>query len=232
MASYTLVVSDLHLSNDKSSALFIDFCRQHSNAEQIFILGDLFNFWLGDDVSLAAFPQVVVALKQLDCPVFVMHGNRDFLLGERFAKKSGVILIDEPHRLNVGSHSYLLLHGDVLCSDDRAYQRFRSVVRTPAVKTAFLKLPRALRQVIGQRLRRVSAYMNTKKSHHIMDVNVQSVNMLMAKHPQYQLIHGHTHRQHIHKNRLFTRYVLGDWQPDSGNALKITSAGAQFITVP
>ena len=222
----TLIISDLHLTNvelDKIK-LFENFCNeQASKVDQLFILGDLFNSWIGDDASLASYKVVTSILKDLSdkTNVFVMAGNRDFLLSKNFEKESGCKLIKEPFELKHYSKRYLLIHGDSLCTDDINYQKLKKVLRNPIIQFIFLNLSKNMRLKLTGQLRKKSIEAQTYKSEKIMDVNQNTTDLLMSKYPGYDLIHGHTHRQNTHNNSKYNRHVLGDWSTQKGNAIKL-----------
>ena len=222
----TLLIADLHLisgETDKTN-LFIKFCHEKAiKADQFFILGDLFNTWLGDDLSLNAYPSVISALKTLSktTKVFITGGNRDFLLGDEFAKQTDCVLLNTPYLLETNSKNYILIHGDELCTDDRQYQRLKSFLQHPITQFIFLHLPIKTRLKLSGQLRQKSIEAQQYKSREIMDINQDTTDKLMQKYPGSDLIHGHTHRQNIHKNEQYTRYVLGDWDANKGNAIEI-----------
>ena len=222
----TLIIADLHLTqveNDKVD-LFNQFCTENaSKLDQLFILGDLFNTWIGDDISLNAYQSVVTILNKLTkaTEVFVMAGNRDFLLSNTFEKKTGCKIITEPYLLKHNEKNYLLMHGDSLCTDDVDYQKLKKVLRNPLIQFIFLHLPKNLRLKLTGQLRKKSIEAQSYKSEKIMNVNQSVVDELMTKYPNTDLIHGHTHRQNTHKMESYTRYVLGDWQNNQGNAIKL-----------
>ena len=222
----TLIIADLHLTqveNDKVE-LFSQFCKEYaSQVDQLFILGDLFNTWIGDDISLNSYQSIVYILNELTktTQVFVMVGNRDFLLSNSFENETGCKLIKEPHLLNHNEKNYLLIHGDSLCTDDVDYQKLKKVLRNPIIKFLFLQLPKKLRLKLTGQLRKKSIEAQSYKSEKIMDVNQSAVDELMTKYPNTDLIHGHTHRQNTHKMERYTRYVLGDWKNNQGNAIKL-----------
>ncbi len=223
----TLLIADLHLvsgETDKTN-LFIKFCQEKAiEAEQLFILGDLFNTWLGDDLSLNAYPTVISALKTLNktTKVFITGGNRDFLLGNAFAKQTGCILLSTPYLLETDNKNYVLIHGDELCTDDKHYQQLKSFLQNPITQFIFLRLPTKTRLKLSGQLRKKSIDAQQYKSRAIMDVNQQATDKLMQKYPDSDLIHGHTHRQNVHQNAQYTRYVLGDWEVNKGNAIEIS----------
>ena len=222
----TLIIADLHLTQveiDKI-ALFDQFCTEYaSQVDQLFVLGDLFNTWIGDDISLNTYQSIVTILNKLTktTQVFVMTGNRDFLLSNNFEKETGCQLIKEPHLLNHNEKKYLLIHGDSLCTDDVDYQKLKKVLRNPIIQFIFLHLPKKLRLKLTGQLRKKSIEAQSYKSEKIMDINQSAVDELMTKYPNTDLIHGHTHRQNTYKMERYTRYVLGDWKNNQGNAIKL-----------
>ena len=225
----TLIISDLHLTqvDEDKSILFNNFCdTQASKVDQLFILGDLFNTWIGDDISISSYKRVISTLKKLslETKVFVMEGNRDFLLSKNFEAASGCKLISEPYILEHNSKKFLLIHGDSLCTDDVNYQKLKKVLRNPIIQYIFLKLPKDLRLKLTGQLRKRSINAQIYKSEKIMDVNQLTTNTLMSNYPNHDLIHGHTHRKHTHTSEKFTRYVLGDWTNNKGNAIKLSDS--------
>jgi UDP-2,3-diacylglucosamine hydrolase len=205
-----VLISDLHLSLDEPALVqaflaLLDDCLALPNLKRLFILGDWFEVWLGDDVN---------KLKQLrikGCEILVMHGNRDFLLDRGFLNLFGGELIDEPYSLDVGKQSYRLEHGDALCSDDKKYQWFRKVIRHRLSKWYLLNKSLSRRLAIADNIRAKSKLNNRTKDAYIMDVNEQSVAQAVADNDA--LLHGHTHRPNVHTTiNGKTRYVLGDWR--------------------
>lgn len=217
----TLFISDLHLSGERENitALFIDFLDQRaSKADALYILGDLFEVWPGDDMIQPDYQSSISKLKQLSdngLPIFVMQGNRDFLMDDKFAELSGVSLIEDPTIIDLYGTPSLLMHGDTLCTDDIDYQKFRKMVRNPTWKKEFFSLPDAERLAMTTKYRKVSKVETAKKEMSIMDVNQQTVETIMLEKNIQQLIHGHTHRPAIHEfsvnNKNMKRIVLGDW---------------------
>ena len=184
----SLIIADLHLVSDEvdRTNLFIKFCQDRaSQADQLFILGDLFNTWLGDDLSLNHYRSIVDTLKILGktTKVFVVVGNRDFLLGSDFEQQSGCQLINEPYLLEANDQQYVLMHGDSLCTDDVSYQQLKKVLQHPIIKFIFLLLPKKLRLKLSGQLRKKSVEAQRYKSHEIMDVNADTVDELMQKYP-------------------------------------------------
>ena len=211
-------LSDLHLqeANEQRLRRFAECLRSESLwAEEIFILGDLFEAWAGDDEDSALAEAVCAALREASANALLhfMPGNRDFLCGQGFAKRSGVRLLDDPFLTVDG---LLLAHGDALCSDDAAYQALRRHFRTPSWRTEFLARPLAERRTLAAQMRTASEAAKAGKPEAIMDVNQGAVERLFAKCNAQVLIHGHTHRPAIHRitghaTSGRTRYVLGDW---------------------
>ncbi|MCW8900488.1 MAG: UDP-2,3-diacylglucosamine diphosphatase [Gammaproteobacteria bacterium] len=236
----TLFISDLHLSGEreKITELFIDFLVQRaSKADALYILGDLFEVWPGDDMIQPDYKDCIAAMKQLadsGVPLFVMQGNRDFLMAEQFAEVSGATLIEDPTIIDLYGTPTLLMHGDTLCSDDIEYQKFRTMVRDPCWKADFLSKPSEERLAMTTKYRKISKEETAKKTMDIMDVNQHAVEEAMLKENIQQLIHGHTHRPAIHNftanNKKMKRIVLGDWF-EQGSVLACDKAGCHLESV-
>ena len=217
----TLFISDLHLdaSRPETTALFFDFlARRARTAAALYILGDLFEAWIGDDDDAAPGPEVAAALRALvdaGVPVRFLHGNRDFLLGVRFAAAAGLELLPETVTIDLYGRPVLLLHGDTLCTDDIDYQAFRAQVRDPAWQARMLALPLAQRRALAGQLRETSRTATQGKAESITDVNPDAVEQALRAHRTAQMIHGHTHRPAVHEGSLdsqpMRRAVLGDW---------------------
>ncbi len=223
----TLIIADLHLTavEPEKIDLFNKFCTEYATqAEQLFILGDLFNSWIGDDISLDNYEPIIGILKKLSktTKVLIMPGNRDFLLASEFERKSGCQIIKEPYILEQNSKKFLLIHGDSLCTDDVNYQKLKKVLRNPIIQFIFLSLPKTFRLKLTGQLRKKSIEAQSYKSEELMDVNQVSTDLLMSSHPGFDLIHGHTHRKNTHTDEKYTRHVLGDWSTNNGNAIKLT----------
>ncbi|MBI5921504.1 MAG: UDP-2,3-diacylglucosamine diphosphatase [Betaproteobacteria bacterium] len=240
--SATLFVSDLHLSATRPaiSRLFQDFlAHQARQADQLYILGDLFEYWAGDDDLSDPFnASICAALRQLaesGTQIFFMPGNRDFLTDADFARASGLSVLTEPQVVDIAGFSTLLLHGDTLCTDDAAYQEFRNKVRSSAWQENFLAQPLAERKAQIEALRRQSNQEKQFKSAAIMDVNPAAVAAVLRSHGYPRLIHGHTHRPARHRHQVdghtCERWVLGDWY-DSGNYLHCDETGCRYLTLP
>ena len=218
----TLFISDLHLcaSRPVINAAFIDFLQNTaSKVKALYILGDLFEYWAGDDDIDDAFHQQIISgfkkLSESGVKVFLMHGNRDFLIAEGFCQMAGITLLDDPTIINLHGKKALLSHGDDLCTDDVAYQQFRIQVRGKEWQHEFLSQPLQVRKKQIEAIRARSEQEKTQKSLEIMDVNAEAVNALLGKYQPDLLIHGHTHRPNQHfidlNGRLISRWVLGDW---------------------
>jgi UDP-2,3-diacylglucosamine hydrolase len=191
--------------------------QRAAHAAALYMLGDLFEVWLGDDDPDPAHPPVLNALHSLSAsvPVYFMHGNRDFLIGATFAQRSGCRLLADPTLIDLDGTPTLLLHGDTLCTDDIAYQDFRRMVRDPAWQRQFLALPIAERAALAANARAESRRQTGAKAEYIMDANPRAVESVMREQGVRRMIHGHTHRPAIHDFDLdgspARRIVLGDW---------------------
>lgn len=216
-----LFVSDLHLEDqrpDITRAFFHLLDSLQGQFSGLYLLGDIFEVWLGDDALPDCANQLATRLHALAAAgvsIYLMHGNRDFLLGQAFADHCGAQLISEPFLLQVANQPALLMHGDVLCSQDVEYQAFRHLVRNPQWQQAFLAKPLAERMAIGRQLRDRSQQSAREKADYIMDVTPEDVVRIMEQHQVRLLIHGHTHRPATHQIPLVDgpaiRMVLGDW---------------------
>lgn len=234
----TLFISDLHLSGERPriTQLFLSFLRDRARAaEALYILGDLFEAWIGDDAVLPEHRVVLEALHALadaGVPVLVMHGNRDFLLGPGFESMSGARLLAEPALVDLYGSPTLLMHGDTLCTDDEAYQKFRAMVRDPQWQADLMAKTPGERVALAQQYREMSAAETAQKTEDIMDVNQGAVERTLREHNVTQLIHGHTHRPAIHEfslddRRTVKRIVLGDWY-EQGSVLVCTADGCRL----
>jgi UDP-2,3-diacylglucosamine hydrolase len=215
----TLLLSDLHLPSQPSPlrSAFADFLAGPArSAQAVYILGDLFEYWIGDDVGQREYAPELAAMRALaDSGVRLrfMHGNRDFLAGRGFAAASGAELLPDPLRIELCGAPTLLSHGDIFCTDDFAYQRWRRLSRKPLVQAIYRRLPQALRLRIAKAARAGSA----NKPAAIMDVNDAAVRQAFLEHGVRRIIHGHTHRPAEHHYELGgqtgERIVLADWRP-------------------
>ncbi|MBT8136466.1 MAG: UDP-2,3-diacylglucosamine diphosphatase [Gammaproteobacteria bacterium] len=236
-----LFVSDLHLDagSPEIGDQFIRFLRQRaSNADALYILGDLFESWVGDDDPQPERERLateLTALKRAGVDCFFMHGNRDFLVGEQFAAAAGVELLDEEVVLDVSGTKVLIMHGDSLCTDDVEYQAFRATVRDAAWQENFLQLPLQQRLALAVQAREHSQARNATAADFIMDVNQNAVAEALRRHGVHHLLHGHTHRPDVHRFELdkqpAVRMVLGDWY-DQGSVLEWDAAGPRLESLP
>jgi UDP-2,3-diacylglucosamine hydrolase len=219
MAHETLFISDCHLDGSRLDILesLTGFLNERaSSAQSLYILGDLFEVWVGDDDPAVGVGDIITRLKKLssNTNIFFLVGNRDFLVDDKLAEQAGFKILTEPFSLSLGGHQVLLLHGDVLCTDDDDYQAFRLRVRDPAWQSDFLQKPLAERQQIAAGLRADSRAAMYDKSIEIMDVNSQTVDSFFEQYGAEVIIHGHTHRPAVHHHgKSSIRYVLGDWNP-------------------
>jgi len=217
----TLFIADIHLGNEhpEISQRFVDFLQQQAvAAEALYILGDLFEVWIGDDALQPEHQAAIDALKALTdtgIPVFVMHGNRDFLLGQKFEQMTGCALISDPLMIDLHGTPTLLMHGDSLCTDDTEYMQMRQQLRSPQWQQQFLGASIEQRVQIAHQYRDESRNRSKNKSLEIMDVNPDAVITAMHEHGVTQMIHGHTHRPAVHDieaaGQTAKRIVLGDW---------------------
>ena len=240
-AKPTLFLSDLHLPPD-ASALRERFQRfltgPAREATAVYILGDLFESWIGDDVGMQIYAAEVGSLAALTAqgvPVYFQHGNRDFMVGADFFALTGVRALPDPHTIELQGRATLISHGDLLCTDDVGYQRWRRFSRTRWAQWIFLRLPRARREKIAGGLRSGSDTAKRNKAENIMDVNARAVRSLMAQHGVTQLIHGHTHRPGTYAVDLpigmAQRIVLPDWHGEVCDYLRFGAEAVQRESV-
>ena len=237
----TLFIADLHLQTEEPAitAGFLRFLQGEArSADALYILGDLFEAWIGDDDPNPLHREIAAAIKALvdsGVPCFFIHGNRDFLIGKRFARESGMMLLPEEQVLDLYGRQVLIMHGDTLCTDDTGYLAFRAKVHTPWIQTLFLALPLFIRNRIAAKMRAGSKAANSSKSLSIMDVNPQAVIEVMEKHRVQWLIHGHTHRPDVHtlsaNGEPAHLVVLGAWHTE-GSMVKVTPNGIELIPFP
>lgn len=237
----TLFISDLHLDGARPDVTtqFIDFLQHAaSQAQHLYILGDLFEAWLGDDDTAPDKLLVRDALRTLTrsgVQCSIMHGNRDFLIGRQFTAATGTELIEDGTVVDLYGRKVLLMHGDTLCTDDHAYQRLRRIVRNRFVQWSLRRLSLRQRQRLAASMRAGSkAHIDSvdRSAPYIMDVNQQAVIDVMRKHRVECLIHGHTHRPAVHTLEVAghqaTRIVLGDWY-EQGSVLRWTTRGYELV---
>lgn len=232
-----LFISDLHLSPERPAvtrAFLVFLQHRASRAEALYVLGDLFEAWIGDDdpTDLALEVQkAFAALSRQGVALYVQHGNRDFLLGKRFAANTGAVIIADETVIEHWGQRALVMHGDSLCTDDIDYQRFRRKSRHPIYKWCLRALPLKRRQKLAAEWRAKSMAANSNKASAIMDVNTRAVDRVMQKHAVTTLIHGHTHRPDQHSVACGERIVLGDWDR-MGWALEMNDSGYKLQSFP
>lgn len=233
----TLFIGDLHLSADRLDITqafthFLD--TELDDADALYILGDLFEVWVGDDIAAPFALELANKLKQvsLKLPVYFIHGNRDFMLGKQFARAAGMQILPEVTCLNLYGVKTVILHGDSLCTLDKTYQRFRKLRSLALARWLYGCLSKKTRQGIADNIRSKSKSSNKHKSYTIMDVEPNAVNALLARtHAQY-MIHGHTHRPAIHQlDNGCKRIVVGDWY-QQGSVLSVSPQGIDLQSLP
>jgi len=244
----TLFISDLHLDPERPeiTRLFRQFLQNEARAAQaLYILGDLFEAWIGDDDDAPLAQEVAASLRALHesgVPVYFMHGNRDFLLGHSYAARAGMRLLPDPSVIMLYDEPVLLMHGDTLCTDDVAYQAFRVQSRTPAWREAMLAQPLAVRRALAGQARDASkTHQQALKTEHraqfetITDVAQHTVESTFIRYGIKTLIHGHTHRPAVHTvnagDTRCTRIVLGDWY-EQGSVLRVNADGYRLQALP
>jgi UDP-2,3-diacylglucosamine hydrolase len=237
----TLFISDLHLAPDTPAAneTLLNFLEQTApSTDALYVLGDLFEYWIGDDGLEHPFARRIAdAFRKLSdggTPLYFMHGNRDFLIGSRFARESGMKILEDPTVVNLYGRPTLLMHGDTLCSGDVAYQKFRAMVRNPAWQQAFLTRPLAERLRMAQDVRGHSEQAKQVKEMAIMDVAPETVEEVLRSHAYPRLIHGHTHRparhEHIVDGHTCERWVLAAWY-EQGSYLLCDAVGCRAVPI-
>ena len=239
MSQRVLFISDLHLQQDRpdlTEALIKFLADNRGQTDQLYILGDLFELWVGDDLESALADTVASSLADFSAggsDIYLMHGNRDFLLGDAFAARCGATLIHEPYAIETSTGPITLLHGDALCTDDVEYQQFKTLVRSPQWQTEFLSKTPEQRLAFAEQARTQSRESTATKSDAIMDVNDIAVDTFMRDNNANTIIHGHTHRPAIHPvkdkagNSSRKRVVLGDWGK-TGWFVEICEAGLEL----
>jgi UDP-2,3-diacylglucosamine hydrolase len=237
----TLFISDLHLEAERPDIAkqFLEFMESDAReCEELYILGDLFEAWVGDDDPNTHYFTIKRALRKLSdrgVPIYFMHGNRDFMIGHEFANETGVEILKDPHRVDMYGQKALLSHGDVLCTDDVQYQKVRTMTRDPAWQAKMRTKPLKERLRIAAEARRQSLEQTINMSLDIMDVNQQAVEKMIREHNVDVLLHGHTHRPAVHTvelgNRKAKRIVLGDWYRQ-GSVVRWDSRGPRLESLP
>ena len=238
----TLFISDLHLCAQRPAItdLFLEFLRgEAAKADALYILGDLFEYWIGDEAAENDEYRPIIAGMRTLCAagpaLYVMRGNRDFLMGAEFERQSGAHLLPDPTIIDLYGKPVLLMHGDSLCTDDVEYQAFRKMVRSETWQREYLSKTLAERETISRRYREMSKTATANKRLEIMDVNQGAVATVMREHQVYELIHGHTHRPGQHDfdldGRRARRNVLGDWY-EQGSVLRCDAHEWTLQTLP
>ena len=233
-----IFISDLHISLEKTEITrrFLSFLEnQARQASAVYILGDLFDAWIGDDDNTPPNKKIKAQLKQLTdsgTQIFLQQGNRDFLIGERFCTETGITLLDDYAVIDLNGVKTLLTHGDLLCTDDIPYQAFRKKSHADEWKQNVLSKPLIVRLIAARWYRLRSHFHKRKKSQDIMDVNQQTVVSVMQENQCLRLIHGHTHRPAIHdfeiEGAAAQRFVLADWRKEATEILRWNSKGYQL----
>jgi UDP-2,3-diacylglucosamine hydrolase len=238
-----LFISDLHLSAERPEAneRFFGFMEGKARgAAALYVLGDLFEVWVGDDELKEKFNGAVAgsfaALAKSGTPLFFMHGNRDFLIGRRFCHATGATLLDDPTVVGIDGEPTLLMHGDTLCTDDLEYQAWRRKTRNRLLQAVFLATPLGMRRRISAKVREKSKESVAGKPAEIMDVNDGAVREAFRRHGVTRMIHGHTHRAAKHElevdGRRRERWVLPDWYGLGGGYLEITGGTPRLVAFP
>jgi UDP-2,3-diacylglucosamine hydrolase len=237
----TLFISDLHLEAERPDIAkqFLEFMEKEAReCEELYILGDLFEAWVGDDDPNTHYFTIKRALRKLvdrGVPVYFMHGNRDFMVGREFSNETGVKILADPYRVDMYGRKVLLSHGDLLCTDDIQYQKVRKMTRDPEWQAKMRAKPLKERLRIAAEARRQSLEQTINMSLEIMDVNQQAVEKMIREHNVDVLLHGHTHRPAVHTvdlgNRKAQRIVLGDWYRQ-GSVVRWDSRGPRLESMP
>ncbi|QCI12722.1 UDP-2,3-diacylglucosamine diphosphatase [Pseudomonas putida] len=232
-----LLISDLHLQEERPdiTRAFLDLLDGRArHAKALYILGDFFEAWIGDDAMTPFQQSICQALRQLSdsgTAIYLMHGNRDFLLGQGFCKAAGATLLPDPSVIDLGGEPVLLMHGDTLCTRDIGYMKMRRYLRNPLTLWILRHLPLSTRQTLARKLRNESRAQVRMKATEIVDVTPEEVPKVMATHGVRTLVHGHTHRPAIHKlvvdGQPARRIVLGDWDR-RGWTLQVDEHGFQL----
>lgn len=237
----TYFIADLHLAQNRPdiTACFLSFLADEApKSEKLYILGDLFELWIGDDnhtVFHQTIAHAIASLTNQGTEVFFIHGNRDFLVGKKFAKQAGMTLLPEKTIIDLYGEKALIMHGDTLCTQDVSYQKFRKMSRSWWWKMAMLAMPLSYRRNKAKQIQTISAEQKSNKSLEIMDVTPEEVVNDLERYQCQLLIHGHTHRPNVHQHKAngapATRFVLGDWY-EQGAWLKVTPTSKELLNQP
>jgi UDP-2,3-diacylglucosamine hydrolase len=218
----TLFIADIHLSENHpkiTQALFSFLDNRTENIDALYILGDLFEVWIGDDEHTPLMDEVAAKLSHYSnsngIPIFYIHGNRDFMIGKKYSAQSSMQLLPAHHEIDLYGQKVLLMHGDTLCLADKNYQRMRKIIHNPVLQFVFCLLPLRVRKKIGWKIRTASQSKKIYKNSNIMGVTQSEVERLLLKHDCKTLIHGHTHQVAKHNFEIvknaYTRFDVGDW---------------------
>lgn len=228
-------ISDLHLSEAEPEITqgFLQFLEERlGDASSLYILGDFFELWVGDDHESEVSQRILEALRELPIPIYLMHGNRDFLLGERFCQAVGATLLPDPSVITINGEKVLLLHGDSLCTEDVEYMKVRGLLRSEAFQQDFLSKPIPERIAFAEGARQQSQAHTRETAADIMDVTPSEVVKVMEQAGVHTLIHGHTHRPAVHDVALEgvqgKRFVLGDWSSTGGWQIRAGADGIEL----
>lgn len=240
----TRFISDLHLSAERPdiTALFKRFLEQEArSSDALYILGDLFDAWIGDDDATPFHQEVITALRELTShgvPVYFIAGNRDFLIGQRFVEQTGITLLPESKVIDLYGVPTLIMHGDTLCTLDTGYLRFRKIIRNRFLLALLTRLPLQWRRAIARKLRSGSKSQQPLSQNQlsIMDATAEGVQAALSEHQVTRLIHGHTHRPGVHQHQVpgmgtAERIVLGDWY-EQGSILDVNPTGFELRSQP
>lgn len=238
----TLFIADLHLSENHrhiTDALLGFLDKEASNAETLYILGDMFEVWVGDDEHTVLMDEVAQKLtdysQRNNTKIYFIHGNRDFMLGKRFAKQASMTLLPEHTEIDLYGIKTLILHGDTLCLFDKNYQRMRKIIHNPILQFVFNCLPLRFRKRIGWKIRTASQSKKVYKNNEMMGVTEHEVLRLMVQHNVQQLIHGHTHQVNTHhfsvNEKPGKRYDVGDWYTNL-SFVSATPEGVELVIRP
>jgi UDP-2,3-diacylglucosamine hydrolase len=233
----TIFVGDLHLSADRPdiTQAFVYFLNHGlDNTEALYIIGDLFEVWMGDDIAEPFSVAISEAIRTVSntLPVYFIHGNRDFMVGKQFCQRAGMQVLPEVYCIDLYGVNTVILHGDSLCTLDVAYQRFRRFRSLSVVRWVYARLPKKSRLNIAAKIRQKSVQGNQQKHDEIMDVDQKAVTALLASTGCQRMIHGHTHRPAIHQlTTQNQRVVVGDWYTQ-GSVLSVNDNGCELLTLP